>query len=126
MVSDESMPADSGVPPPPGSCARLRFARTSERVGGSSALVLLLGAGSIVGPLAVGWIMTLAGPPGFFWWLALVHAGIGIFALWRASRRAAVSPAEQAPYVAVPAQSSWLASGAAEEVYGEPGDERGH
>ena len=31
-----SMPAASGVPPPPGRPDRLRLARTSERVGGSS------------------------------------------------------------------------------------------
>ena len=36
ITKPASIPAAKGVPPPPGSPARLRFARTSERVGGKS------------------------------------------------------------------------------------------
>lgn len=90
-----------------------------EMVDGSSGLVLVLGAGSILGPPAVGGFMVMASAPGFFWWLAVVHTAIGLFALWRMTRRTHIPEGDQTTYVAVPAQSSWLASEAAEEVYGE-------
>jgi len=96
-----------------------------EMVGGSSGLVLVLGAGSILGPPAVGWAMALGGPAGFFWWLTLIHAAIGLFALWRMTRRTHLPAGDQAPYVAVPAQTSWLASGAAEDVYGRRAADEG-
>jgi MFS family permease len=90
-----------------------------EMVAGSSGLVLVLGAGFVLGPPVAGGLMSLAGPAGFFGWLAFVHAAIGVFALSRMSRREHARGEEQAPYVAMPAQTSWFASAAAEEVYGE-------
>jgi MFS family permease len=90
-----------------------------EMVAASSGLVLVLGVGSIVGPMSVGWIMDLAGPGGFFWWLAAVHAAIGLFAIWRMIRRDARPADEQGPYVVAPARLSPVATAAAEEIHAE-------
>lgn len=95
------------------------YLEPAEMVAASSGLVLVLGMGSILGPLLVGWIMDLVGPPGFFWWLAGVHAAIGVFAIWRMTRRASLPAEAQGPYVAVPARSSPVATAAAEEVHAE-------
>ncbi len=54
------------------------------RVAAASGLVLLFGLGSIVGPLACGWLMAAAGPAGFYALLAVAMAtGIGVTALSR-------------------------------------------
>jgi MFS family permease len=91
----------------------------SEMVAASSGLVMVLGAGSILGPLLVGWIMDAVGPGGFFWWLAFIHSLIGVFALWRMTRRETRPLEEQGPYVAVPPRASPVATAAAEEVYAD-------
>jgi len=90
-----------------------------QLVAASSGLVMLNGIGAILGPSIAGWVMDLFGPPGFFWWLALVHGIIGGFAIWRMTRRATPPAEAQGPYVPVPARSSPFATAAAEEVYAE-------
>ncbi|WP_081859174.1 MFS transporter [Desulfohalovibrio reitneri] len=97
---------------------------SSEMVAASSGLVLVLGAGSILGPPVVGWLMDVLGPGGFFWWLALVHVAIGLYTLWRIVYHSGTPAEEQGPYVAMPAQASQFATEAAEEVYAEQEEER--
>lgn len=55
--------------------------KPSEMLGASSSLVLLLGVGSVIGPLTVGAVMNQVGAEGFFWWLAAVQVGFSIFGL---------------------------------------------
>ena len=45
--------------------------------------------------------MQALGPNGFFWCIAGAHAAIGIFALYRMSRRAAMPLDQQGPAVPV-------------------------
>lgn len=59
----------------------------AERVGASSALLLMNGIGSVLGPTLAAAAIQLAGPSGFPAYLAAVHAGIGLFAIWRMTRR---------------------------------------
>jgi MFS family permease len=91
----------------------------TEYVGASSGLVLILGTGSIVGPLAVGAIMGGFGPAGFFWWLALVCLAVTALALWRMTRRESPPNEEQGPFIAMTTQASPVAIAAAEEVHAE-------
>lgn len=90
-----------------------------ERLGASSGLVLVLGSGSIVGPLASGVAMSLMGPGGFFWWLAFIHLGLGFYAVWRMTRRPSLAAADQSPFVATPQHSSLVVTAAAEQIYSE-------
>ncbi|GAA0618128.1 MFS transporter [Halomonas beimenensis] len=89
----------------------------AEMLGASSSLVLLLGVGSVIGPLAVGAVMSQAGAAGFFWWLAVVQVAFGLFGLGCVryfAKRASVEPSH---YVVVPAQTSSVGSAAIEDVY---------
>lgn len=91
------------------------YLAADEVVGASSGLVLVLGTGSIVGPLAVGPAISFLGPAGFFWWIALVHTALGLFALWRMTRRAALPAEDQTPFSPMPAQSGPFAEAIAAE-----------
>lgn len=92
------------------------YLEPGQMVAASAGLVLVLGVGAILGPSSAGAAMSLLGPPGYFWFLAAVHAAIGGFALYRMGRRPSKPLAEQGPYMAVPAQPSPLATAAREEA----------
>jgi MFS family permease len=93
------------------------YLEPTEMVGASGGLVLIFGAGSILGPLIAGLTIGSMGPSGFFWWLAFVHALVGVFALWRMTRREGMPREEKGPYIATPVATSSVALAAAEEVY---------
>lgn len=92
------------------------YLETSEMMAASGGLVMVLGVGSIIGPLIAGGVMEWLGPSGFFWWLAVAHAGLGLVALYRMSIRSALPVEDQSPYVPVPARASPIAEAATEEV----------
>lgn len=81
-----------------------------QMVAASSSLVMLTGIGACLGPFSVAMIMSLIGAEGFFWWVGGIHAGIGVFAIWRMSRRPSLPADEQGPFVAVPPRASPLAA----------------
>lgn len=95
------------------------FLEPDQMVAASSGLTMALGAGAVLGPLTSGWAMDLVGVGGFFWYLALVHAAIGVFAVWRMTQRASAPTDEQGPYVAVPSYGAPGVSTTAAEVYAE-------
>lgn len=100
------------------------YLEAEEMVGASSGLVLLLGAGSVVGPIMVGAALSLVGAPGFFLWLSLCHAALAGFAVWRMIRHEAMPMSEQAPYVLAPLQGTEIATAVAGEASHE--DEKDH
>ena len=77
----------------------------------SGTLVLIGGIGAIFGPTSAALAMQSLGAAGFFWWLAVIHAAIGLFALYRMTRRQALPRAEQGSYAALAPQVP-LATGA--------------
>ncbi len=74
------------------------FLEPDQMVAASASLVLVQGIGASFGPLVSGAVMGGVGPVGYFWSLAVVHAAIGVFALYRMSRRASVPVDEQGLY----------------------------
>lgn len=60
--------------------------RKDQVLGASAKLVLLYGAGSIVGPVVAGWLMSDIGRAGFLIFMIVVHGALGLFALWRSWR----------------------------------------
>ncbi|AKH99661.1 arabinose efflux permease family protein [Hoeflea sp. IMCC20628] len=92
------------------------YLNVDEMVGASSGLVLVLGAGSVCGPIMVGLAIGSFGPRGFFVWLALSHAALAVFAIWRMSRRERIPMADQSPYVPVPLQGTEISTAVAGEV----------
>ena len=90
-----------------------------QMVAASGTLVLIGGIGAFLGPTYVAAAMDLYGPKGFFWALALVHASLGVFILYRMTQRPALPPEEQGSYVAMPARTTPVAG----EMYGEAATE---
>ena len=74
------------------------FLEPDQMVAASASLVLVQGIGASFGPLLSGAVMGGIGPVGYFWSLAVVHGAIGVFALYRMSRRPSVPLDEQGPY----------------------------
>jgi MFS family permease len=84
-------------------------------VAASSGLVLVTGLGAIIGPAFAGSVMASIGPSGFFWYLAVMHAAIGVFAIYRMTQRAAPSAEDQGPFVALSTQATAVASASAQD-----------
>ena len=95
-----------------------------QMIAASSTLVLAYGAGAIFGPSGAGWLMDRFGPVGFAGYIAVIHAGIALFTVYRMTRRAA--PEAQEGYVIGPVQTSptgaYWAEALAEEEPNGPDD----
>lgn len=77
-------------------------------VTGSVAVVFLTGVGAIFGPLLASSVMTVVGPSGFFWTMAMVHGVIGVFGVSKVARRPVPAGIERRPYLGVPARSTFI------------------
>ena len=82
------------------------FLKTDQMVAASSTLMLLFGIGAIGGPLTIGVLMGSFGPHAYWVYLAVVHVLLGLFALYRMTRRASRPVEEQGRFVAMPANAS--------------------
>ncbi len=80
------------------------------RVGATASLVLFNAFGLVVGPLATSITMELVGPAGFFWTLAVVHAGLTLYATHRRTVRPAVKQVARAMQTLLPARATAQAS----------------
>ena len=63
------------------------FLKPNQIVSASSTFNILIGIGSILGPLVVAGTMTLLGPNGFFIYLFIIHGLLGLFGLYRMAKR---------------------------------------
>ena len=77
------------------------FLQQNEIVSASSAFLKLTGIGSILGPLLVAGMMSFSGPNGFHLYLILIHALLGLFGLYRITKRAVPADSES-QYVPLP------------------------
>lgn len=68
----------------------------------SGGLLLLFGAGSIVGPLAAALLMSLTKPGGLFNVTSAAHLLIVGFTIWRMTQRAAVAPEDREDFITMP------------------------
>lgn len=68
--------------------------QASQRVSASSTIILVNGAGAVIGPVAIAALMQPFGPNAYFLGLAMLTGLLGCFGLWRKHKRAPV-PAEQ-------------------------------
>ena len=72
-----------------------------QMVAASSTLYIFVGLGASIGPTSAAFLMDLFGPGAYFYFLFLIHAAIGLFALYRMTRRESVPLAEQGPTIPV-------------------------
>ena len=84
----------------------------------SSGLLFINGAGSVTGPVVVGWAMTRYGDGAFFVALILLMASIAGWGLWRMTQRSH-DRAQQSPWVPVSPRTSAYATGLAAELADE-------
>lgn len=92
----------------------------------SGGLLFANGVGAVLGPVLTGWMLSTMGPSGFWIYLAVFMALIGVYAGYRMTRRASLY-AEEASYDAtsyapVMATSTAVAIEAASEYYAENAD----
>ena len=71
------------------------------------ALLLTNGLGAAIGPTLTSFVMEHVGVYAFPLLLAVAHAAIGLFALWRMTRRPAPAAAERGPAQAIPTGSPY-------------------
>ncbi len=92
-----------------------------QMVMGSSGLTFVVGIGALIGPFSVSGMMRWLGSGGFFFYLFLIHGAIGVFALYRMSRRESVPVVDQNPYMPLtpkvtPVTASLVAESVATEL----------
>jgi MFS family permease len=92
------------------------YLKPEQMVAASGTLVLVGGCGAALGPTMIALTMELVGPPGYFWWLFLVHCAIGVFILYRMTQRPAMPlEAQGSSYASIPLRATPVAAA----MYGE-------
>lgn len=82
------------------------YAEPSEFVEISSGLLIVNGAGAMVGPVVSGFLIDGLGPGGFFLSMAMAFAVFGGYAAWRITQREAVPSEEMTDYTYMPTTRS--------------------
>lgn len=75
------------------------FVDASERILVSGTLLMVYGVGAVIGPLFAGVAMEKLGPAGLFYYIGVVYGLVGLYGLWRMTRRAAVPIDEKVKFV---------------------------
>ncbi len=78
------------------------YVGSEERILVSGTLLLTYGSGAVFGPILAGELMRRIGDVGLFYYTSVVFGLIGIYALWRMTRRAAVPVDQQADFTPAP------------------------
>jgi len=93
----------------------IAVAHTNDRLnpeqmtGASSTIVLILGIGSLLGPIMAGYLLNTMGSPGYLIHLGLTHFVIAVGVAFFMTRRDAVAHEDQTHYQAVPPRSTGIA-----------------
>jgi MFS family permease len=102
------------------------FLSPEQMVGASGALVLAYGLGATLGPTLTATAMQVTGPSGFPLFLTAMHAAIGLFALYRMTRRPSVPAEARGPFMPLPNPSPVVTPLAQESLRGNPEVEATH
>jgi MFS family permease len=78
---------------------------SKQIVSASASVILMNGAGSMVGPLLIATLMGSFGPSAYFASLAALAATLGLYAIWRKGQRAAVPSEQKFPFVTAQPQA---------------------
>jgi MFS family permease len=77
-----------------------------EKLGASSTLILVNGAGAFIAPIVVAAVMETVGNDTFLPLLAVMHVSLAVYAMFRMKRRAAVPGEQKSPFVGTPLGTS--------------------
>ena len=96
---------------------------TEDMAAASGGLIFVNGLGAIMGPILTGWAMSVAGPSGFWIYLALTLVAMSVYVIYRTTQRASVYAEEEdydaVPYAPVMPTATPVAVEAAQEFYAE-------
>jgi MFS family permease len=93
----------------------IAVAHTNDRLnpeqmtGASSTIVLILGIGSLLGPILAGYLLTTFGPSGYLLQLGVINFLIALGMIYFIIQREAVAQEDQTHYQAVPPRSTGVA-----------------
>ncbi len=94
------------------------YLESSQMLGASAKLVLIYGAGAIIGPAVAGTAMGIIGASGLMSFLVLVHGGLGLYAVARMKVRPD-TPDDTGDYIPVAPQAGAVAVQTVAEEYDE-------
>ena len=92
------------------------YLEPADMAAAAGGLLFINGLGSMLGPLAIGVLMTRFGPDAYFGYIAALLGAIALYAAWRTTRRPAPAVAETTHYQPVAPQASPVALEVAQEV----------
>lgn len=92
------------------------YLETDQMAAASGGLLFVNGLGAIVGPLAIGWLMGIIGPSGFFLFIVMLTSVLALYALWRMTQRPSVAVSDTGPFAPV---SPVVSAATVEAVYTE-------
>ena len=95
------------------------FLEPDQMAAAGGRLQFINGVGAVTGPLIVGALMGWFGPKGFFLYLAVLMAGLAIYAGFRMTRRPSTATEDTISYAPVLASASAVAVEVAQEVFAE-------
>jgi MFS family permease len=102
------------------------FLKADDMAGASGGLLFINGVGAVAGPLVIGALMDGIGPEGFFLFIAGLCVLLGLYALWRMTRRTAPTVAEQGAYAPLTPSASVVTLDAAFEPRNPDATEPAH
>jgi len=104
------------------------YLQPEDMAGASAGLIFVNGIGAIVGPFAIGWMLTAFGPAGFWMFMTAVMAAVALYAAWRMTRRASAYAVnddyDAVSYAPLTPAASPVAVEAAQELYVEAAEEQ--
>lgn len=89
---------------------------SDQMAAASGGLLFVNGLGAILGPLVIGWLMSVIGPSGFFLYIILLTAFLSAYAMWRMTQRPSIPASETGPFAPV---SPVVSAATVEAVYTE-------
>jgi len=93
------------------------YLANEDMAAASGRLVAINGTGAIIGPLIIGWLMSVFGPAAFFLFIAILMAVLAGYGLYRMTQRASVAVGDTGHYQAIMPTASLVALEAAQEVW---------
>lgn len=104
------------------------YLEKEDMAAASGGFLFVNGVGAIAGPLIVGRMMDVIGNRGYWLFTAVLMLIIGIYGLYRMTRRqrSDIESDHQVPYAPVTAASSQIAAEVAQEIYIDAGEEDAH
>ncbi|MEQ9055431.1 MAG: MFS transporter [Roseovarius confluentis] len=99
---------------------------TDDMAAASGGLIFVNGMGAILGPILTGWAMSVAGPAGFWAYLAVTFAVLSVYVLYRMTQRPSAYNEEEdydaVSYAPVLPTATPVVLEAAQEFYAENAD----